>query len=148
MPLKNYPKRTLTLRGFVASLADSPVSVFDYQGNDLTRGWKIIDFNCTDAVDPTSANKGYILHTDNIAKIWGPPSLTPGMSDNQIIGWCAGPTVTGVTQIDPNHVIVNSLYLSPLDTNISYLIILEEIKIDDMANVIYQLKERAQSSLE
>lgn len=135
-----------TLRGYIPA-SGTVTLIFDYEGNDLTRAWKIIEFNCTDALRPTEANEGYILHTDDVVKIWGPPALAPGMSDNQIIGWCAGPTITGVTQIDPNHIIVNSLFLSSLDTHISYLVILEEIKIDANQNIIYQLKERAQAAL-
>ena len=71
--------------------------------------------------------------------------------DNQVIGWIGNTVSAGepsVGVIDPNHVIVSSLYCTALEGPCTYLITLEQIKIDPIKNVVYQLKERAQSSVE
>ena len=130
--------RKLTLRGFLASGGRGVL--LDYEGINLTVGWKVISASSVGISDPSALNKGMILHTDAEKKT----ALT--FADNQVIGWC-GTTYGKSEIIDPNHVIVNTLYASSLST-ITYVIVIEQVTIDPLENVIYQLKERAQSSLE
>lgn len=131
--------RTLTLRGDVTAGAHS--RLLDYEGVDLTRGWKVISGNTLTASEPKTTNGGMILHTDDVAK------TTMDFNDNQTIGWVGGPPTSTDNVIDPNHVIVNSLYATGLD-RVTFLIVLEEVTIEPIQNVIYQLKERAQGTLE
>jgi len=132
--------RKLTLRGDVT--AGALIRLLDYEGVDLTRGWKVISGNTLTQSDPKTTNGGLILHTDEEAK------TSMDFNDNQIIGWVGGPPYSSSYDvIDPNHVIVNSLYATGLD-RVTYLIVLEEVTIEPIQNIIYQLKERAQSSLE
>ena len=131
--------RKLTLRGVITS--GDLVTLLDYEGVDLTVGWKVISGETLLVSNPTTNCKGMILHTDDVAKSF------VNFSDNQVIGWIGGPPVGDLFIIDPNHVIVNTLYASALDT-CTYVIVIEQIKIDPIQNVVYQLKERAQAALE
>jgi hypothetical protein len=131
--------RKLTLRGVIGS--GSIATLLDYEGVDLTVGWKVISGNCLNPGSPNTSSKGLILHTDDVVKT----SLSFG--DNQIIGWVGGPPNAVNQVIDPNHVIVNTLYASGLAA-VTYVIVIEQIKIDPIQNVVYQLKERAQATIE
>ena len=126
--------RTLTLRGtFQAATTEL---LFDFEGNDLTRAWKIQRIQVTDLTAPDKGSAGLIVHTDETAKI------VLDFSDNQVIGYSGG-TGFNLEVTDPNHVIVNELYGTAL-ASLSYLITIEEITVDATANTMYQLKERAQ----
>jgi len=131
--------RKLTLRGVINS--GDLVTLLDYEGVDLTVGWKVIEGQVLLITNPTSNCKGIILHTDDSLK------QAPQFSDNQIIGWIGGPPVGDLFVVDPNHVIVNTLYASALET-CTYIINIEQVKIDPIQNVVYQLKERAQAAIE
>ena len=132
--------RLLTLRG---TIEDGDLSLLlDYEGVDLTKGWKVISGSTLTGNAPNISNAGIILHTDDQLK------TVVNFDDNQIIGWAGGPPYSSTYDvIDPNHVIVNTLWASGL-ARVTYLIVLEEVTIDATQNVIYQLKERAQSALE
>ena len=131
--------RLLTLRGEIQDGAHE--ILLDYEGVDLTRGWKVISGNCLTGNAPNVSSKGLVLHTDDQLK------TTIDFNDNQVIGWIGGPPEAIDNVIDPNHVIVNTLWASGL-ARVTYLVVLEEVTIDATQNVIYQLKERAQSSIE
>jgi len=131
--------RKLTLRGNI--VANTIVSLLDYEGVDLTRGWKVISGNALDQGNPSGTVRGIILHTDDQIK------TTMDFNDNQVVGWIGGPPTAVDFVMDPNHVIVNSLYATGM-ADCTYLVVLEEVRVEPIQNVIYQLKERAQSSLE
>jgi len=131
--------RLLTLRGEVQAGAHG--ILLDYEGVDLTRGWKVISGSALTGNSPHTSNAGLVLHTDDQLK------TTINFEDNQVIGWVGGPPEAFDNVIDPNHVIVNTLWASGL-ARVTYLIVLEEVTIDATQNVIYQLKERAQASIE
>ena len=131
--------RKLTLRGVITS--GDLVTLLDYEGVDLTVGWKVVSGECLSISNPITSTKGLILHTDDILKTF------VNFADNQTIGWVGGPPNAVNEVVDPNHVIVNTLYASALD-NVTYVIVLEKIAIDPFQNVVYQLKERAQAAIE
>lgn len=131
--------RLLTLRGTVEDGAHA--LLLDYEGVDLTRGWKVISGSALTGNAPNVSSKGLVLHTDDQLK------TTINFNDNQIIGWVGGPPDGFDNVIDPNHVIVNTLWASGL-ARVTYLIVLEEVTIDATQNVLYQLKERAQAAIE
>lgn len=132
-----------SLRGNLDAGRSPPVpeSIFHYDGTDLTRGWKIKEIYATQEGDESASNPGVIFHTDPVAK------RNFDLSDNQIIGWAGSSFQPQV--LDPNHIIVGDLYATNLSSEInSYLVVLEEITIEKAMNVIYRLKERAQSTLD
>lgn len=131
--------RILSLRGEVVQ--NELKTIFDYEGTDLTRGWKVLSAKVIELSSPARECLGIVLHTNEAFQL-------PIMSQNQVIGFAArGSGGAPVLLLDPNHVIVSSLYLSGLSAIASYIIVLEEVKMDSSRNVIYQLKERAQGAL-
>jgi len=141
--------RILTLKGRMDATAEPNQQmrkILDYEGVDLTRGWKVIGGEALLMSSPTSGFKGLVLHTDDIRK------LSIDFSDNQVLGWIGNTLSAGSPDmgfLDPNHIIVSSLYLSTLEsTAVTYMVVLEQVRITAIENVIYQLKERAQAALE
>lgn len=134
--------RVRTLRGQIA--ANSLKTALNYEGTDLTKGWKILSITVCDSVAPVSAQSdGVIMHTDDVQK------TRFSLTDNQTIGFAGRGSGNDFTVVDPNHIIVNDLYLSNLDSSpATYMIELTEVKIDPTFNIIYQIKERAQGALE
>lgn len=131
--------RILTLRGVVSTARKERIFMFD--SNVTSTGWKILGFQ----VLPNDLSTGYttaaVLHTTDI-------TITN-------VDWDANTTVglnitskenNNQTMIDLNHVIVENLYLTNLTPNqaISYMVVLEEIKITPEENIIYRIKEVSQ----
>ncbi|GAH77277.1 unnamed protein product, partial [marine sediment metagenome] len=94
--------RQLTLRGTFQMTAE-PNQTFrkllDYEGVDLTIGWKIIGGEGLLLSDPGSGFKGIVLHTDDTQKVM------MSFEDNQTIGWIGNTVSAGeprVGVIDPN----------------------------------------------
>lgn len=131
--------RILTLRGVVSTNRRERVFFFD--SNVTSTGWKILGFQ----ILPNNISMGYttaaVLHTTDI-------TVTN-------VDWDANTTVglnitskenNNQTMIDLNHVIVGDLYLTNLTLNqpVSYMVVLEEIKITPEENVIYRIKEVSQ----
>lgn len=135
-----------TLRGKVDN--SETELIFSYSSANLTRAWVVQDILLGDTQTPSSARcEGLILHTDATAK------TTFDLGDNQTIGiaWKASADSRIQRVLDPLHVVVGNLYLTSLEaTNgpTNYLVILEEIKVANAANILYRLKERAQGGLE
>jgi len=134
--------RVRTLKGQV--VGQRMKLAFRYEGNDLTRGWRVLSITVCDSISPISATSdGIVMHTDDIQK------TRLDLSDNQTIGFAGRGAGNEFEIVDPNHIIVNDLYLSNLDSVAAmYMIELIEEKIDPTFNIIYQLKERAQGAIE
>jgi len=136
-----------TLRGDIDGGARK--SIFQFEGLDvksLSRAWKVKDvFICQSQSNPvTTGANGCILHTDDQTK------TRFQLIDNQVIGAAGWSAAAGrFIVLDPNHIIVEHLFLTNLDSQVlNYLVILEEIKINKTGNIIYRLKERAQTTIE
>jgi len=136
--------RLLSLRGVTIGTDDMTGGlvadeVMSYHGTDTTKGWKVISATCLDFTSPMSGSAdGLIIHTDSAYQ------SKFDLGDSRVIGF-TGSYVNTKTIIDPNHVIVGSLYISQTDRfPTAYLIVLEEIKIDSTHNIIYRIKEKAQ----
>jgi len=130
-----------SLRGMIG--ANKQQLAFQYQANDLTRGWRIISFQVCDSTSILNQANGIVLHTQDEQQ------TTFDFDDNRVIGM-AGRTKEGnaVQILDPNHIIVSNLWLSNLDGSQStYLLLLEEFVVTPAENVVYQLKERAQGAI-
>jgi len=88
---------------------------------------------------------------DCILSLSGTVTAEMDASDNRQIGW-ARETTTATTRqqsraiIDPNHVIVQDLWISNLSTNgpANYLVILEAKELNDNESVLQLIKERSQ----
>lgn len=131
--------RILTLRGVITSGEVERIMMFD--SNVTSTGWKILDFNMMNMTNGQYLTLG-VLST--IEKAYTFPDWDP----NQVIGVCKH-SATGSKNLllDYNHVVVGSLFLNNVDSshNAAYMVVLEELKIDDMKNIMYQLKESAQA---
>jgi hypothetical protein len=88
---------------------------------------------------------------DCILSLSGTVTAEMDASDNRQIGW-ARETTTATTRlqsraiIDPDHVVVQDLWISNLSTNgpANYLIILEARELNDNESVLQLIKERSQ----
>jgi hypothetical protein len=133
--------RMLTLRG-VVSTGIARERVFFFDSNVTSTGWKILGFQ----ILPNDISQGYttaaVLHTgkQNITFADWDPNTTVGLN-------ITSKENNNQTMIDFNHVVVGDLYLTNLTLNqpVSYLIVLEEIKITPSENIIYRIKEQSQN---
>ena len=133
--------RILTLRGVVSKTRRERIFFFD--SNVANKGWRVkqmYGMNMTVGRLEVDA----VVHTDD---------RTIGLLDwdrNTTIACLKYGVYTGVNQslIDLDHVVVGSMYITNLDDtyDMAYLIVLEEEDITPSENVIYQIKEMAQSS--
>jgi hypothetical protein len=88
---------------------------------------------------------------DCILSLSGTVTAEMDASDNRQIGW-ARETTTATTRqqsraiIDPDHIVVQDLWISNLSTNgpANYLIILEAKELNDNESVLQLIKERSQ----
>lgn len=88
---------------------------------------------------------------DCILSLSGTVTAEMDASDNRQIGW-ARETTTATTRlqsraiIDPDHVVVQDLWISNLSTNgpANYLVILEAKELNDNESVLQLIKERSQ----
>lgn len=133
--------RILTLRGVVSKQRRERVFFFD--SNVSNRGWRVKQMhgmNMTVGRYEVDA----VVHTDdrNVALLDWDRNTTIACLKYGIN------TATNQSLIDLDHVVVGSMYITNLDNtyDMAYLIILEEEDITPSENVIYQIKEMAQSS--
>jgi len=138
--------RTLTLRGMVAGTIDAGIStaqqIFSYEGTDLTKGWRIVQMSCCDFLAPLiGAADGIILQTTELYQ------QRFDLGNSAILGIVvSNASAKSQDILDPNHVIVDSLWVSNLDEyGTSYLIIMEEVKLTPTENIIHRLKSRGQN---
>jgi hypothetical protein len=131
--------RILTLRGVCKPGTTERIMLFD--SNVTSTGWKILDFNLMNQTNGQYITLGLL---STIEKTYTFADWDP----NQVVGVCKH-SATGQKNmlLDYNHVVVGSLYLNNIDSSnhAAYLVVLEEIKIDDIKNIMYQLKESAQT---
>lgn len=134
--------RRLTLRG-VVSTGIRRERIFRFDSNVSLRGWKILDFR----IAPNDISSGYtvsaVLHTHDQA-------VSTGDWDRNTVVAVADVSKENNFNmlLDYDHVLVKDLILTNLTTNqpVSYLVLIEEIKISPEENIIYQIKEIAQDS--
>lgn len=133
--------RRLTLRG-VVSTGITRERIFFFDSNITNTGWKIIGFQ----VLPNDISAGYttaaVLHTTeaNITFVDWDANTTVGIN-------ITSKENNNQTMLDYDHVVVSNLYLTNLTLNqpVSYMLVLEEIKISPEENILYQLKEVSQN---
>ena len=123
--------------------SDTPVNLFTYQGKDLTRAWRVSHMEVTNYSAPSvSTSTGIILHTHEVYQ----PRFN--ITDNQVIsiGFYDGDGAGMQTMMKPDHTIITQLFGSNTDTQAAnYIIYLEEVGVTPSENILYQMKERAQS---
>lgn len=131
--------RILTLRGVISRGNYDQIMMFD--SSVTKKGWKVLSFQVQNQ-DTTKWDMMGVLHTSDRRYDfldWDP---------NQVIA-VADVSQMGVvnTLLDVNHVVVKNLYCSNASSayEMNYLVLLEEISVSSDENIIYQLKERAQS---
>ena len=131
--------RILTLRGVITEGEYDQIMMFD--SSITKKGWKVLSFQVQNQ-NKTKWDMIGVLHTSDRRYDfldWDP---------NQVIAVSDISTIGVVnTLLDVNHVVVNNLYCSNGSSGqaMNYLVILEEIDVSSEENIIYQLKERAQS---
>ena len=140
---------TYTLRARVPAQS---TTTFQLDDGDIETGYQVVGFRLY-SIGSSNIDNVFLHTTDKNQKVaLYPPALT----DNRQIAWgqiAGAGSTTGYGQniiIDPNHVIVNDLYCSNNDSSAAadVLVIIKKIKITGYENIIYQIKERAQGSLE
>ena len=131
---------THTLRGVVLANSDKTLIEDELVG----QGWKVLNFtiwpNDMDNLPPVSAT----LRTE----IAGGSTQYSDAGDNRTIAWAiwsAGGT--HFQQVDPEHVIVDTLSIKNLSASesLAYFVELERMKISADETIISLLKERAQN---
>lgn len=134
--------RRLTLRGVVAT-GIRRERIFRFDSNVALKGWKILDFR----IHPNDTSQGYtvaaVLHTHDQAVSF------PDWDRNTVVAVADVSKENNLNMLlDYDHVLVKDLMLTNLTTNqpVSYLVVIEEIKISPEENIIYQIKEIAQDS--
>lgn len=136
--------RTMTLRGVVSAAAIEQIMMFD--SNTVSYGWKILDFRI-------ATNNSSNLTDFQAGAALGSTSEQFTFEDwdeSTMVGFATVSAVGNPNLIlDYDHVIVSSLYLSNLNSDqpVNYMVVLEQIEVDPKQNIMYQLKERAQSNL-
>lgn len=132
--------RILTLRGVISQGRNDRIMLFD--SNVTNTGWKVLDFRVQNQ-DYNKSQTIAILSSDD--KQYGFLDWDP----NTVIACCDVTPYGNINLLlDYNHVVVSSLFLSnanPTDA-MNYLVVLEEIPITPEENIIYQLKEIAQTT--
>jgi hypothetical protein len=136
--------RTMTLRGVVSAASVEQVMMFD--SNAVDYGWKIVDFRIM------SNNTGTLTDFTAGAAIGSTPEQFTfnDWDESTMIGLVNISEGGNATMIlDYDHIIVSGVWLSNLSPTkpVNYMIVLEEMKVTPQENIMYQLKERAQSSL-
>jgi len=132
----------LTLRGVVTQGTMEKIMSFD--SNVVGYGWKILDFRIM--TSNTTANTAFeasaLIHSDPVAKTfndWDP---------NTVVGMANISKDNNATMIlDYNHVIVQNLFLSNTWSQpVCYIVVLERLDIKPEENIMFMLKERAQTN--
>lgn len=132
--------RILTLRGVLSSQEFDRIMMFDSSVNKT--GWKILDFKMMNQTNGQYLTLGILTTNPDFNNAF------PDWDPNQTIGiFKSSPENNYDLLLDYNHVIVNSLYLLNADNANAacYMVVLEEIPVTADENIIYQLKEIAQS---
>jgi len=123
--------------------ANDPINLFTYQGKDLTRAWRVSHMEVTNYASPSiSTSTGVVLHTHEVYQ------ARFQITDNQVIalGWYDGDGAGMQTMMKPDHTIITELWASNTDSqDANYIIYLEEVGVSPSENILYQMKERAQS---
>lgn len=137
--------RILTLRGVASSGAVE--KIFSFESSAVDYGWKILDFRLM-TNDTTSGGTPYTDYTAAAAIGTSSEQFTfNDWDESQMVGVVNISKENNTTQLlDYDHVIVSSLWLSNFYSKaVNYMIVLQQIKIDAKENIMYMLKERAQS---
>ena len=133
--------RKLTLRGVVS--AARVEKIFSFESNAVNYGWKILDFrimtnNTTGNTDFTAAGALGTSEEQFTFNDW---------DESQMVGMVNVSKDNNKTQIlDFDHVVVSNLFLSNYHSQpLCYIVVLEQLDISPKENIMYMLKERAQS---
>ena len=136
--------RTMVLRGVVSAATIEQIMMFD--SNAVDYGWKIVDFRIA------TNNSSTLSDFQAGAAIGSTPEqfTFEDWDESTMIGFATVSAAGNANMLlDYDHIIVSGLWLSNLsgDRPVNYMVVLEEIKVTPEENIMYQLKERAQSSL-
>ena len=138
-------RRTHTLRGRVSQESTKRLILNDGR---LNHGMVVKEFYVWTISQASGDDVDCILSLSGIV------SNEMDAGDNRQIGW-ARETTTGTTRqqsrsiIDPDHVVVQDLWISNLSTNgpANYLVILEAKELSNNETVLQLIKERSQDDL-
>lgn len=145
--MRNGSNGTYTLR---ASVPSRTTTRFQLDNGDFNSGFKVVGLEIFQIAGSDVSD--VVLHTNDADTAVA--VIPPDFENNRQIAWGA---VTSAARglgrniiIDPNHVIVNDLYISNNDSasQIEVLIVLRKKEISDSENILYQIKERAQGNLQ
>jgi hypothetical protein len=136
--------RILTLRGVCS--ANSVEKIMSFDSAAVGYGWKVLDFrimtNDATAVAAGKYQAGAAIGSSSEQFTFN------DWDESQMIGLVNVSDENNVnTLLDYNHVIVQNLYLSNLSPTaaVNYIVVLEPMNITPQENIMFMLKERAQT---
>lgn len=134
-------KSTRTLRGKIRGTQDFRRLIAD--DGILTTGYKVTNFQAVPSTGANWTNAEIILSTN----VTG--SNQVNAEDNRQIGWVVFGTNEGVvSMLDPDHIIINDLYINcGANFSIDYMVTVERVQLSDNESVIHMIKERSQDDL-
>ena len=143
--------RTHTMRGRVEYNSPKRLILDDGQ---FTRAFRVVALHTW----PSSITSGVSEESDVTLSLDYDPSPNWDASDNRQIGWAgfrngataSTETLNAWSLIDPDHIVVRDLYIinnNSLSSATNYLVILEEVSINENEAVLALIKERSQDDL-
>ena len=143
--------RTHTMRGRVEY--NSPKRLILDDGM-FTRAHRVVAVHTW----PSSITSGVSEEADVTLSLDYDPSPNWDASDNRQIGWAgfrngataSTETLNAWSLIDPDHIVVRDLYIinnNSLSTATNYMVVLQEVAIDENEAVLALIKERSQDDL-
>jgi len=145
--MRNGRNGTYTLR---ASVPSRTTLRFQLDNGDFNSGFKVVQLDLFQIGGSDVSD--VVLHTND--QDTAVALVTPDFENNRQIAWgSVARSTSGYTKnivVDPNHIIVNDLYITNNDSSsqVEALVVLRKKEISDTENILYQIKERAQGSLQ
>ena len=134
-------RSTRTLRGKIRGTENFRRLIFD--DGTFQTGYKVTNFQAIPATGGNWSDASIILSTN----VTG--SNTVNAEDNRQIGWIVfGANEGVVSMLDPDHIVVNDLYINcGASFSIDYMVTVEKVALTDNEAVIHMIKERSQDDL-
>ena len=134
-------KNVRTLRGKIRGTEQFRRLIADDGQFDV--GYKVTNFQAVPA-SGAGWNDASLILTTNVT---GTTQINA--EDNRQIGWIVFGINDGtVSMLDPDHVVVNDLYVyCGAATSFDYMVTVERVELTDNESVIHMIKERSQDDL-
>jgi hypothetical protein len=134
-------RSTRTLRGKIRGTENFRRLIFD--DGIIETGYRVTSFQAVPASGGNWSDASIILTTN----VTGTTQINA--EDNRQIGWIVfGANEGVVSMLDPDHVVVNDLYVyCGASFSIDYMVTVERVPLTENEAVIHMIKERSQDDL-